>query len=888
MKTLLPKLAGIILLLASVAFLPGIVLAQGVVVTEETGEISDPHESSVFEIRSTDKGLLIPSMTSVQREGIVNPANGLLVFDIDENQFFYYDTSANGGLGSWVKAIGPQGPDGYLEPGTALGNTPYWDGTQWVLSSNNLFHDGTNVGIGSVIPESKLHIQGSGTLPIQTLSNIEDQSSSLSFTTPFRNWRIGQNRPPDMSTLTDAFYIFDASANSTRLIINTIGNVGLNTSPTQRLDVNGNLRLRGHFFDANNSAGTSGQVLMRGTTGATWANYTAGVGGSGSGTAGKIAYWVNTTDIASMPFMNYTGQFVEVTSKDVANDDDPIFEVRNKDGLIVFGVYQTGVRIYVEDSTGKTARGGFAVGGFTTQKDKAGKEYFRVTPDSTRVYVNESPQKTARGGFAVGGFTTGKNLPANYMHLTPENYFIGHKSGEFITTGTKNTFFGYNSGTNISSGTANIFIGQESGFSNTEGIRNIFIGYRAGKQNIGDASEMTIGHDNIYLGTNAGRDNPAGEHNTLVGSYSGYTSLGAKNTFFGAFTGMTTAGKHNVFIGVDAGRYQVGGDDNVFVGTIAGVRNSGGRNTYIGYGAGASNTDVTGSGNVFIGNHAGMNVAESDKLYIANAAGTPLIYGDFTSGRIGLGTTAPGQKLTVAGNIRMQGGNRWLYFQGGDGVIHVEDETKGLWFYAGNAYRMVVKNTGFIGINTNSPANSLHVNHPVGTTNGLSVSVEGHAHRWHFYNYSTGNFALLYNNNYRGGFNYETGVYSAISDKRLKTNIASVGSVLDKVLLLDVTEYNFIDQSSKKKYIGLIAQDVENIFPQIVNHTKANVENDEAEIYTLDYSTVGVIAVKAIQEQHDIIKKQENEIEELRNETIILNKKLEMIMQEIKEIKDNN
>lgn len=49
----------------------------------------------------------------------------------------------------------------YLGKGTALGNTPYWNGSQWVAGSRNLYHDGTNVGIGSVAPaNTKLYVFG--------------------------------------------------------------------------------------------------------------------------------------------------------------------------------------------------------------------------------------------------------------------------------------------------------------------------------------------------------------------------------------------------------------------------------------------------------------------------------------------------------------------------------------------------------------------------------------------------------------------------------------------------------------------------------------------------------------------------------------------------------
>lgn len=55
----------------------------------------DPDPSSMLEIQSTDKGILIPRMTSVQRLAISNPANGLMVFDTDENCLIFYSASAS-------------------------------------------------------------------------------------------------------------------------------------------------------------------------------------------------------------------------------------------------------------------------------------------------------------------------------------------------------------------------------------------------------------------------------------------------------------------------------------------------------------------------------------------------------------------------------------------------------------------------------------------------------------------------------------------------------------------------------------------------------------------------------------------------------------------------
>ncbi len=53
-------------------------------------------------------------------------------------------------------ATGPAGPTGLLTSGNAAGNTPYWNGTAWVVNSSNIFNNGANIGIGTTIPGNKL------------------------------------------------------------------------------------------------------------------------------------------------------------------------------------------------------------------------------------------------------------------------------------------------------------------------------------------------------------------------------------------------------------------------------------------------------------------------------------------------------------------------------------------------------------------------------------------------------------------------------------------------------------------------------------------------------------------------------------------------------------
>ncbi|XMO85764.1 cell wall anchor protein [Algibacter sp. AS12] len=68
---------------------------------------TDPHESSALDITSDSQGFLAPRMITADRIAISNPAEGLLVFDTEEDAFFYFDSSV------WVKLEGSVTRDNY-------------------------------------------------------------------------------------------------------------------------------------------------------------------------------------------------------------------------------------------------------------------------------------------------------------------------------------------------------------------------------------------------------------------------------------------------------------------------------------------------------------------------------------------------------------------------------------------------------------------------------------------------------------------------------------------------------------------------------------------------------------------------------------------------------
>ena len=63
------------------------------------------------------------------------------------------------GLTGPAGATGPQGPAGLLTNGTTAGNTPYWNGTQWVVNNSNIHNNGAGVGIGTATPNASAKVE---------------------------------------------------------------------------------------------------------------------------------------------------------------------------------------------------------------------------------------------------------------------------------------------------------------------------------------------------------------------------------------------------------------------------------------------------------------------------------------------------------------------------------------------------------------------------------------------------------------------------------------------------------------------------------------------------------------------------------------------------------
>ncbi|WP_158561159.1 tail fiber domain-containing protein [Emticicia sp. C21] len=164
----------------------------------------------------------------------------------------------------------------------------------------------------------------------------------------------------------------------------------------------------------------------------------------------------------------------------------------------------------------------------------------------------------------------------------------------------------------------------------------------------------------------------------------------------------------------------------------------------------------------------------------------------------------------------------------------------------------------------------LEVRHPIENSTGMTglriMNTGVNKQNWTFYTTNNLGYLNLYcNGTLRGNFNPNTGAYTATSDFRLKTAIKDYDNTLDRVLKMQVKSYQLF--KSDKTEIGLVAQETLKLFPEVVYD---NMNDKGEQFYTMDYSRIGVVAIKAIQEQQSIITQQQQALQQHEEAIAIL------------------
>ena len=102
------------------------------------------------------------------------------------------------------------------------------------------------------------------------------------------------------------------------------------------------------------------------------------------------------------------------------------------------------------------------------------------------------------------------------------------------------------------------------------------------------------------------------------------------------------------------------------------------------------------------------------------------------------------------------------------------------------------------------------------------------------------------------------GDLSINSDARLKANIVSLGATLSKLLKIDGKSYTMKKDESKKQKIGLLAQDIEKVFPELVSESNG--------IKSINYQGLVPVLINALKEQDVLMKEQQRILSEHQSE----------------------
>jgi trimeric autotransporter adhesin len=534
----------------------------------------------------------------------------------------------------------------------------------------------------------------------------------------------------------------------------------------------------------------------------------------------------------------------------------------------------------------------------TTTSKGTGTDLMKLTGDSTRFWISDTGS-----GFGVSKGSALKGVNPNllevstsdtkmregtagekYTDFSPDNIFIGLKSGINTTPGTpsglygiNNIFIGNEAGLSTTQGYDNIMIGDSVGVSNTTGFFNVFLGNSAGFMN-------QSGHRNVFIGYEAGYANNTRPYNTYIGSYAGRNSTGFENTYIGCLSGtMNSTGNDNTCLGFWSGYSNQSGDFNSILGSGAGLCNNGGDgNTIMGFLSGAGEiqtnnsynslfgfkagytintgsnnvmigsesgySNISGTGNVFLGYKAGYNETASNKLYIANSnTSTPLIKGTFPNTDLTFKASTIILDGTINGNLNTSSfaNNYFRISSTSPGICGID------LFRSGASYRdWRIYNTGgnfIIGVSTDDLAtvvDKFQIDYMTGNV-GIGST-------------SPGQKFDIYGGNGRveSGYSWLTS-----SDKRFKKNITTLDNALVNVKKMRGVRYDLNEEKDtvqgQGKYIGFIAQEVEEVYDELV------VE-DHKGYKSVAYDKVNAILVEAIKEQQteiDELKKRLNDLE---------------------------
>jgi hypothetical protein len=269
---------------------------------------------------------------------------------------------------------------------------------------------------------------------------------------------------------------------------------------------------------------------------------------------------------------------------------------------------------------------------------------------------------------------------------------------------------------------------------------------------------------------------------------------------------------------------------------------------------------------------------------------------DASNGNVGIGTTAPNQKLDVIGRLKFRSDTStsagiWLTGNNGSEDVFAglqgTTSTDAFGVYSGAGWRFTILNGGNVGIGTQTPSSLLHVANTdargviIGSTTGsigtvqlvggsvvspvagrLIFGTDNTGYQFRIAKNAAGSITDLFSIQDSTGTLTVSGdlvAYGSPSDITLKTNIKPLTGSLDKVIKLQGVSFTWKEDTEISKMtgikddIGFIAQEVKEILPELVRENKNG-------LFSLRDKSITALLVEAIKEQQKQIEDLQKQI----------------------------
>jgi len=762
--------------------------------------------------------------------GITTPQAPLSFANTAGNKIDFYHSTVSTGDRYGIQVQSDQliihsGAAGLSTGGILLGKSTTSTFTEAMRITN-----GGNVGIGTTNPGTKLEVSGA----------IRGGSFSASVTNTGEAW-FGRASDRTLGTMTfqlggssatstgfeivdrawsKVMYYFSGEAPGNSLYVNSSGNVGIGVSnPGAKLQVGSAstsselLRIGVAYSVANSQRGAIAWHDGSGITGKIWTEYDGSTytklnfGGLYSSSLYDQGTFLTIRGNGNVGIGNTTPLYKLIVEGNT--NAAPVAAISNTavGGHLVYMGYNDGTNrtaIGIEDGGGNASSYGIQVGTYFAVRDDGRVGIGTTNPSSTLQVVGNVVATSFTGSFSgslTGTITTATNatnitVTADTTNISRYLTFVGSTSGNNGTL--VNADLLYNPSTDLLS------------------INNMWVW--KGKNN-------TANSDNVFIGSGSGANLSAwasnsADRNTGLGHFTGNAlTTGRANMMFGFGAGqLLTTGSFNVFIGQQAGVLSTTNTGNCALGSLsyyAFQNASSNYNTAIGYlalrGTVASSGSNTAAYNVAIGNEAGV-------------------------------TTTSGNYNTIvgsyAGGLITSGGGNTLIGSGSGASITTGTHNTLVGKYAGTTTltSTVVLSDGLGNIKFHATGSR--------TTISGSLAIGGIAASATVGRFDASNDVVAY----------------STSDIRLKENIQPIENALYKVNQISGNTFDWksdpeltILHGFKGKDIGIIAQEIESILPEVVTTRDSGYK-------AVKYEKLVPLLIEAIKELTDKVNNLEEQL----------------------------